>query len=242
MCDKHIACLVAKKVTGTKYSDRQQKFACTHPECKNNDQKWVSIQAVQIHYNLKHKDSFRGRMWQCTQCQQDFITEALRNTHVRRVHDTEKHFCIFCGSIYTSKESRNKHEKTCLEAPADTAGWVECEFCGQKLRRGGLQNHKKCYHPEQIGFDKEAAKKQNTCKICEKGFPNKSKLNEHLLTHGEPKFQCPICHKLIRLSGNYKKHMITAHNQGLTCDVCQKKFFDSAVLKRHQRHAHENHS
>ena len=248
MCDKHMASLVAKEVTGTRYSDKQQRFACTHPDCESNDQTWINVQAVQLHYNLKHKESFKGKLWQCPKCDKDFITEGLRNTHVRVGHGQagsghkEKHICRFCGSTFTARESRNKHEKTCLEAPADTAGWVECEFCGQKLRRGGLQNHKKCYHPEQIGFDKEAAKKQNTCKICEKGFPTKSKLNEHLLTHGEPKFQCPICHKLIRLFGNYKKHMISAHNQGFTCDFCPKKFFDSIQLKRHQRHAHENHS
>ena len=178
MCTKQFASLVAKVVIGL---DKQQRFTCTHHECDNSQQTFSSVQAVQFHYNSKHKDSFEGKIWQCPQCDQDFITEGLLNMHVRRVHDTEKHaekhICRFCGSTFTARESRNKHEKfNCLEAPADTTGWVECEFCGQKLRRSGLQNHKKCYHPEKVGFDKEEAKKQNTCKLCNKGFAKKYKL------------------------------------------------------------------
>ena len=243
LCDKHMASQVAKEVTGTRYSDKQQRFACTHPDCESNDQTWINVQAVQLHYNLKHKESFKGKLWQCPKCDKDFITEGLRNTHVRAGHDKEKHICKFCGSTFSTKGLRNEHEKHyCLEVSADVTGWVECEFCGQKLRRRSLQSHKKCYHPEKLGFDIDEAKKQNTCKICEKGFPSKSALNTHLLTHGEPKYQCPICHKLIRLFGNYKKHMINAHNQGFTCDFCPKKFFDGIQLKRHQRHAHQNHS
>ena len=142
------------------------------------------------------------------------------------------------------KEKRSVHERyECLaSSEARDAGFVNCEICGQKIRRGdSILHHKRSLHPELIGYDIEEAKKQNTCHLCGKGFISKYKLSEHMSSHNDkpdPKFQCPICNKYMKQSNSFRKHMVNVHKKGFTCEICQKMFYDADYLTRHLRDVH----
>ncbi len=78
---------------------------------------------------------------------------------------------------------------------------------------------------------------------CTKTFVDKSRLQQHLKTHGQTRHACSNCPKTFSSPTNLHKHEKVAHNpnhQRFTCDhiFCSASFKRSDDLLKHIRNVH----
>eukprot|EP00058_Branchiostoma_floridae_P014741 XP_002600229.1 hypothetical protein BRAFLDRAFT_66734 [Branchiostoma floridae] len=87
------------------------------------------------------------------------------------------------------------------------------------------------------GEDGQYSRRTHKCTYCDKEFPFKSKLNQHLRSHtGERPYLCGECGKRFNQLGNLKAHMrLHTGEKPYKCEHCNKGFSQSTHLKRHVR-------
>ena len=80
---------------------------------------------------------------------------------------------------------------------------------------------------------------EHKCEHCGKGFPGKSSLTAHQVTHTREKpFECKECGKFFSSQGALYNHG-GVHNP-FKCDHCVKLFAQKASLKNHIHNVHTN--
>ena len=78
------------------------------------------------------------------------------------------------------------------------------------------------------------------CKVCDKRFGGKHRLESHMFRHGSAQFQCSYCDKKLR-----RKVALVIHEREHTgerpysCPVCNKGFKSIPVLSTHTKHVHK---
>ena len=78
------------------------------------------------------------------------------------------------------------------------------------------------------------------CKICNKIFSSKGKLQVHVKNHnGELEFSCHLCEKKFAANYGLKKHLMT-HEKTFECKYCNKMFSRKDNLDKHMRTNHES--
>ena len=132
----------------------------------------------------------------CIFCGKVFPTKNNLDTHVRVVHDEEKHTCDLCGKEINGRFKLNKHKKIFHKA------LEPCPHCGKMVKR--MTQHIKTEHLNN-------AEKKYQCQTCGKGFVRKGKLKEHERIHSDIRpFLCRVgkeeCGHRSKLSGNRNKH------------------------------------
>ncbi|XP_046407861.1 gastrula zinc finger protein XlCGF26.1-like, partial [Ischnura elegans] len=75
------------------------------------------------------------------------------------------------------------------------------------------------------------------CTICRKSFPSKSRITKHLRTHTDEKpFSCSDCMKSFSVKGNLMKHLRThTGEKPFSCNYCAKAFARKDKLNQHLR-------
>jgi len=233
--------LMAKEITGLGPEDKKgQKYVCTHEDCAGSNYIYTSRYNTQEHYNNSHKETYKGKIYQCPECPETFIMEQMVKRHFKLAHieGKEVHPCSFCGKILKTSKLRNRHEnhyctenKLVVEKMKQT---MACESCGSVVKSNYYATHTKKFCP---GNPAEVMKeKLFCCEVCGKGFASKGKVKEHMSTHKDaqdPKYQCPICQKFMKQSNSYRKHMVNVHKQGSKCQICNKLFYDAEFMKKH---------
>ncbi|KAH8280684.1 hypothetical protein KR018_002592, partial [Drosophila ironensis] len=80
------------------------------------------------------------------------------------------------------------------------------------------------------------------CTICNKGFRQQCRLNQHMRSHVEEKhYECEECGKRLKHLRNYKEHILTHTNlKPHQCNICLRFYRTTSSLAAHKRtHAEE---
>lgn len=80
-----------------------------------------------------------------------------------------------------------------------------------------------------------SSKKSYICPVCEKSFPNGTKLAKHQLSHnGNSPFKCDKCKKAFSSKFKLVRHLLIHSDQKpFSCSVCERTFHRKDHLKNH---------
>ncbi|XP_070330271.1 histone-lysine N-methyltransferase PRDM16 isoform X2 [Odocoileus virginianus] len=131
--------------------------------------------------------------------------------------------CDACDELFPSKLDLRRHKK------------YACSSVGAALYEGLADELK----PEGLGGgggDGQA----HECKDCERMFPTKYSLEQHMVVHTEEReYKCDQCPKAFNWKSNLIRHQMS-HDSGkrFECENCVKVFTDPSNLQRHIRSQH----
>ncbi|PNI31433.1 PRDM16 isoform 3 [Pan troglodytes] len=129
--------------------------------------------------------------------------------------------CDECDELFQSKLDLRRHKK------------YTCGSVGAALYEGLAEELK----PEGLGGGSGQA---HECKDCERMFPNKYSLEQHMVIHTEEReYKCDQCPKAFNWKSNLIRHQMS-HDSGkrFECENCVKVFTDPSNLQRHIRSQH----
>ncbi|XP_021511028.2 histone-lysine N-methyltransferase PRDM16 isoform X2 [Meriones unguiculatus] len=130
--------------------------------------------------------------------------------------------CDECDELFQCKLDLRRHKKyACSSAVAPLY-----EGLGEDLKPEGLS----------AASDGQA----HECKDCERMFPNKYSLEQHMIVHTEEReYKCDQCPKAFNWKSNLIRHQMS-HDSGkrFECENCVKVFTDPSNLQRHIRSQH----
>lgn len=167
--------------------------------------------------------------------------------------------CLVCPELFTDMNEYQKHRQTHTQCPVclkqyetvkscfahyNTAhrevpdDQLICHICGQKFKRKkNVLTHIKAFHNKERNFK---------CDICNKGFYEKTHLNNHKTTHKDDKpIECDECDKKFRTSAALRGHKKFCHpnengeilkkvNKEYICNFCGKVLRGTASLQIHE--------
>ncbi|XP_037002837.2 histone-lysine N-methyltransferase PRDM16 isoform X1 [Artibeus jamaicensis] len=128
--------------------------------------------------------------------------------------------CDVCDELFPSKLDLRRHKK------------YACGPVGAALYAGLAEELK----PQGLGGDGRALE----CKDCERTFPDKYSLEQHMVVHTEEReYKCDQCPKAFNWKSNLIRHQMS-HDSGkrFECENCVKVFTDPSNLQRHIRSQH----
>ncbi|XP_064446139.1 histone-lysine N-methyltransferase PRDM16 isoform X4 [Mirounga angustirostris] len=131
--------------------------------------------------------------------------------------------CDACDELFQSKPDLRRHKK------------YACGSVGAPLYEGlgdGLK-------PEGLGGG-GGGEQAHECKDCERMFPTKYSLEQHMVVHTEEReYKCDQCPKAFNWKSNLIRHQMS-HDNGkrFECENCVKVFTDPSNLQRHIRSQH----
>ncbi|XP_051026980.1 histone-lysine N-methyltransferase PRDM16 [Acomys russatus] len=131
--------------------------------------------------------------------------------------------CDACDELFQCKLDLRRHKKYAC----GSAGAQLYEGLGEELKPEGLGGG---------GSDGQA----HECKDCERLFPNKYSLEQHMIVHTEEReYKCDQCPKAFNWKSNLIRHQMS-HDSGkrFECENCVKVFTDPSNLQRHIRSQH----
>ena len=106
--------------------------------------------------------------------------------------------CQVCEKVFKHRQSLSRH--TCNTQSKK----FSCEGCGKSfLRKDALGRHKNTC---------KGRKQLLVCKICDKEFPNNSKLLRHIKKHNKSNFKCDFCSKTFSRSDHFNNHQMRPCN------------------------------
>ncbi|XP_039698342.1 histone-lysine N-methyltransferase PRDM16 isoform X5 [Pteropus medius] len=121
-----------------------------------------------------------------------------------------------------------------------------CELCDELFQsKLDLRRHKK-YACGPVGaallegLGSGGSGQAHECKDCERMFPSKSSLEQHMVVHTEEReYKCDQCPKAFNWKSNLIRHQMS-HDSGkrFECENCVKVFTDPSNLQRHIRSQH----
>ncbi|KAM9688060.1 histone-lysine N-methyltransferase PRDM16 isoform 1-T1 [Trichechus inunguis] len=139
--------------------------------------------------------------------------------------DEERTFrCDACDELFQSKLDLRRHKK------------YACSSVGATLYQGLADDLK----PEGLGGTGSGDGQAHECKDCERMFPNKYSLEQHMIIHTEEReYKCDQCPKAFNWKSNLIRHQMS-HDSGkrFECENCVKVFTDPSNLQRHIRSQH----
>ena len=157
---------------------------------------------------------------QCDVCSKLFKSEDSLAIHTARDHEGSKTpwTCSICDKGFTRKASYEEHI-----ARHKGIKDKHCAICNKYFYETAFWRHNKLVHPtrETLRF---------TCHLCQKQFPQKFKLKQHLSVHlkdDEKKLMCEVelCGKRFASRDRLKSHVAAVHNDklnhgALVCGEC----------------------
>ena len=190
------------------------------------------------------------RPFQCTVCKQEFTRKEILKEHIRRRHTGEKPYsCTDCKKSFATKLDLTRHCYT-----HNGLKPYQCTECGQKFaQKASFVHHTRKKHGgKSVQIDTGEQNLENfqcgkiprhmeentlTCTVCDRLFPTKTRLTEHIRVHtGEKPFECTVCDKTFRQKSFLTDHLRThSGERPFECLVCGKSFTTKSNLSVHLR-------
>jgi len=163
----------------------------------------------------------------CIECGLMLKTKTLLEAHKKSKHSSHnqtQYDCSECSQIFSSKQSRTKHENTVHKARAT----LECDECGECFQSSQTLQFHKSRHTGEFSYK---------CSHCGKGFNNFKLLEEHQHIHtGSKPYSCSQCPKSFANRGSLWLHVKKHQNdKPYICDYCLKGFGHASHLAVHRR-------
>ncbi|XP_073963965.1 uncharacterized protein [Choristoneura fumiferana] len=219
------------------------------PECRTF--------ADRPHCNGSMKNT-RHKLYRCSFCSKQFITEAFLNEHNIQIHKVvDLHEPKKVGADAAPESMCFGAEPRCSKSLIHTRQRLySCSYCNKQFfTKAHLTNHQRIHTGEKpYGCDVcnkrftdissfirhkriHSGLKLYSCDICNKRFTDKSTLTSHIRIHsGEKSHSCHVCNKRFTLRGHLTKHMrIHTGEKVYSCDLCSKRFTGTTALTSHKR-------
>ncbi|XP_066537056.1 zinc finger protein 892-like [Hoplias malabaricus] len=167
------------------------------------------------------------KLFSCELCSKRFLTDNGRKVHYRRLHGNYTHFCKYCMTHFTTKESKLQHEQV-----HNTRGLpYSCPSCSKRFKDFHQRNNHLKSHGSQKGY---------LCSTCGMRFPKATSYERHLLIHsGEKPYRCEVCERSFNQAGHLKSHMrLHTGEKPFMCEQCGECFNHNVSLKNHLLRQH----
>lgn len=155
-----------------------------------------SIRDMKTHLRIFHSDE---RPFKCDYCPSTFKQKVHRDTHIRQHTGDRPFMCHQCGKSY--------HAQSVLKSHINRFHYRlkphQCTQCGNAYRQlYELRDHVNLHHLN---------KKLYPCQVCDRTFGTRKHLSQHLLSHGEKRFQCKFCEQKFATTSGRRGHEIRNH-------------------------------
>ena len=170
----------------------------------------------------------------CDICFKSFTDKSGLNRHISDVHEKKKPLlnCDNCFKSFTRMSSLNRHISDVREKKSKRLTCIQCQKTF--ALKCGLKNHVEKIHIEK----KHDEIKSYQCPVCESRFPNKWRLNSHVLHVHENirPYQCDICGYKYPSQGKLNHHKETIHDKKkrFFCHQCPSSFYFNNAFKHIQ--------
>lgn len=184
-----------------------------HVMCPVCEKELKTQKQLKLHTAAQHSEVLPGydcnRQFECYVCHRPYKSLPALRKHISTHSRPKSGVCNLCGYTAYTEKILKKHmqrydHRHKMGMPQMPQMPHKCTICGKDFASiGQLGRH----------MSKHTGLKTFECEDCLKRFGNKSNLNQHKLTHMEPRHQCPLCdrERKFRSTGNLKKHILTKH-------------------------------
>lgn len=192
------------------------------------------------------------------QSESAIVIEKERPQHIRKKHKIRFCVCDVCGKEFQKKSRLKNHLLTHLIK--ELRPQFSCSYCNSSF----LSKHSKIDHEKNIHLGekkefkchcgrvfafqsslfghKQTAHSANTfeCPECDKAYPTKYRLQQHMQTNHEPRRPCEICGKMV-VGGTYYASHVRYHEKLHKCDFpgCEKVFSKATSSRYHFQATHQ---
>ena len=168
----------------TQYLKHTRKHTRKIPPQKENQS---PIEEKKKSWNMKNKQT--GICEECGFTSNDILT------HVRLKHSKVPVKCNLCDQVFKCQQKLHGHK-------GQVHFLTQCPHCGLVLPKKKIN-----YHIRQIHTPDSEKPEHLKCKICEKGFAEKIRLNDHMNTHtGAKPYKCKYCPASFASGGTMLMH------------------------------------
>ncbi|OXA45956.1 zinc finger protein 227 [Folsomia candida] len=190
---------------------------------------------LNVHFRMQHGPY--KKIYRCKICHKEFSTSQSIKKHMAAMHSTKPRPrlpCTFsgCDKSFLNKDDVTQHFKM---NHTENPRRFRCTLCDKKFKYPRDLNEHLMYHTKEKAYK---------CATCGKGFPKKSKLARHELTHLERSsrklHKCPLCQKEFSLVENLRAHTKNIHNTATerprfpcTSGTCDRTFLTKGTLAKH---------
>ena len=180
----------------------------------------------------------------CNVCGKKFRQPGHLLTH-KLTHTGEKPYgCNMCKARFTTSSLLKNHSVT----HSDERAW-KCSFCSMTFKmRTNLRRHQ-AIHSGIVGKNKlklqsdvpqeehSDVSKKHVCHLCGKGYPRKSKLEEHIAVHENLRsFMCDVCGDGFNTKTALDVHAFKHKDERPeVCETCGKAFKRAQSLRNHKK-------
>ncbi|XP_062562678.1 zinc finger protein 91-like isoform X2 [Armigeres subalbatus] len=217
-----------KKPRKRKYTKSTAKVDKQPPDDSNGVSSAPSNSEPEQSTKQQPKERKKRGVFPCTKCEQVFRTEHQLTLHINRHLGVRTVPCRRegCNKKFFDTTHRHAHEIGCGKEVK-----IMCTVCGAIFRSMSALRTHMASHGELKFF----------CKICDKGFFRKAKLDKHASVHSEQRnFECNICGKRFKSKEANRVHQrVHTEERPYVCHICNNAFRYNCGLKAHLEKGHD---
>ncbi|KAK6641656.1 hypothetical protein RUM44_013371 [Polyplax serrata] len=181
--------------------------------------------------SLRRHKLMHLKVYSCKDCGRDFNCDSALKSHIRCKHTNEKPFlCNVCGRNFSLSTILMAH----MTSHSSERKYI-CDICGFASKTSGNHYRHKNTH-------KTGGIKSFHCETCGKSFDSKLKLSSHQIIHRPVRpHVCKVCNKAFLYKNKLERHILLVHakERPFPCTLCGKKLaskFGLGIhLKTHNR-------